>query len=50
MEMSYKNTKTPYIITENIKYMVKNLNFNSLKNHFRKLAQLFLETFQSNLK
>ena len=35
---------------ENIKNEVKNLDYNPLKNQLKKIAQLILETLQSDLK
>ena len=37
-------------LIENIKNEVKNLDYNPLKNQLKKIAQLILETLQSDLK
>ena len=52
MVMTNTNTKGPFPFPfiENIKNGLKDLDFNSLKNQLKKVAQLILETLQSDLK
>ena len=52
MVMTNKNIKTPlpFHFVDNIKNGLKDLDFNSLKNQLKKVAQLILETLQSDLK
>ena len=52
MVMTNTNTKGPFPFPfiENIKNGLKDLDFNSLKNQLKKVAQLILETLQTDLK
>ena len=45
-----KRKKSPIPIIEIIKNGLKDLDFTTLKNQFKKVAQLILETFESDLK
>ena len=44
------NIKKPLPIVESVKNGLKDLDFNPLKNQLKKIAQLILETLQSDLK
>ena len=44
------NIKKPSPIVESVKNGLKDLDFNPLKNQLKKIAQLILETLQSDLK
>jgi len=50
IEMSYEKTKTPILITENLKYELNRVDFSELTNQFDKVAKLILETLQADLK
>ena len=50
ISISNINIKKPLPIVESVKNGLKDLDFNPLKNQLKKIAQLILETLQSDLK
>ena len=50
ISMSNPNNKKAFPYLENIKNGLKDLDFTNLKNQLKKIAQLILETLQSDLK
>ena len=50
IEMSYEKTKTPILVTENLKYELNKVDFSDLTTQFDKVAKLILETLQADSK